>query len=195
MGLVELISYVVGAAFVEWLGRSPLVVWGIFLGGVASIFTGIVPPGGARIVFSLVGKFCASISFNTMFIYTVELFPTIVRSKSLGSCSLSARIGGIVAPGIVALGDFWGDFMTFFTFGVISIIAGVWLAILPETLGCPLMETFSDVSKGPSKLNRYSCLGLGGVVPSKQAYVSFEQELELDTIFADEEHNSVETTP
>jgi hypothetical protein len=54
--------------------------------------------GTAQTAVALVGRFGIAASFNMIFLYTTELFPTIVRSAALGTCSLVARLGGIAAP-------------------------------------------------------------------------------------------------
>ena len=47
---------------------------------------------------SLLGKFGAAASFSIVYLYTAELYPTVVRSTAIGLCSMMARIGGILAP-------------------------------------------------------------------------------------------------
>ena len=46
---------------------------------------------------SLLGKFMASASFSIVYLYTAELFPTAVRNQAVGTCSLVARIGGVIS--------------------------------------------------------------------------------------------------
>ena len=43
----------------------------------------------------MVGKFGASAVFAIVFVYTAEMFPTVIRNQAVGTCSLVARIGGI----------------------------------------------------------------------------------------------------
>ena len=50
------------------------------------------------IALSMVGKFGISAAFGEIFIYTGELFPTVVRSVVMGICSFGARIGSSISP-------------------------------------------------------------------------------------------------
>ena len=50
-----------------------------------------------QIFLSLIGKFGASAGFSIVYLYSAELYPTILRSTSLGTCSLVARLGSILS--------------------------------------------------------------------------------------------------
>ena len=46
----------------------------------------------------MIGKFCISASFAIIYVFSAELFPTVVRNVGVGSGSFWARVGGVVAP-------------------------------------------------------------------------------------------------
>lgn len=47
---------------------------------------------------SLVGKVGSSAAFATIFLYSAELFPTVIRNTGLGVANFCARTGGMIAP-------------------------------------------------------------------------------------------------
>ena len=51
----------------------------------------------SQILMSLVGKFGASACFAIVYVYTAEMFPTVIRNQAVGTCSLVARIGGVIS--------------------------------------------------------------------------------------------------
>ena len=44
------------------------------------------------------GKFGVSAAFALVYLYTAEIFPTMIRATVVGMCSMFARVGGILAP-------------------------------------------------------------------------------------------------
>ena len=56
---------------------------------------------------TLLGKFGAAASFSIVYLYTAELYPTVVRSTAIGLCSMMARIGGILAPQVSNIYFLW----------------------------------------------------------------------------------------
>ncbi|NXM94382.1 S22AD protein, partial [Sylvia borin] len=79
----------------------------VLSGLVCLIITGIPEDQPvATTVLATIGKFAASASFSTSYVYAAELFPTIVRQTGVGLCSMSARVAGILAPLVRLLGHY-----------------------------------------------------------------------------------------
>lgn len=51
----------------------------------------------------MTAKFAVTIAFSVVYGYTVELYPTVLRTTALGSCSMMGKIGSIVAPYFIYL--------------------------------------------------------------------------------------------
>ena len=47
---------------------------------------------------TMIGKAAITASFSVIYVYTAELFPTPVRHIAVGSSSMMARVGSLVAP-------------------------------------------------------------------------------------------------
>ncbi|GAA6084414.1 solute carrier family 22 member 16 [Tachysurus ichikawai] len=91
----------------------------------------------------MMGKFAIAIAFGLIYLYTCELYPTVIRSLAVGSGSMSCRIGSVMAPFCVYLADIW-IYLPQLIVGILSFIIGVLTFCLPETLGEPLTSTLED---------------------------------------------------
>ncbi|NWX41728.1 S22AD protein, partial [Steatornis caripensis] len=93
----------------------------------------------ATTILAIIGKFTASASFSTSYVYSAELFPTVVRQTGLGLCSMSARMAGIMAPLIRLLGEYHGA-IPMAIFGSAPVLGGLLCILLPETHGADLAD-------------------------------------------------------
>lgn len=65
----------------------------------------------------------------------------------MGACSMMARIGAIVAPIIIGIGDKSGSKdLPFLVFGISGILGSVTAVILPETLNRALPQNIDEAS-------------------------------------------------
>ena len=71
-------------------------------------------------------------TFAISYVYSAEIYPTVVRSAGVGSSSLFARLGGAVAPYIGAL-DVISPTVPVVIFGFTALAAGALATMLPET--------------------------------------------------------------
>lgn len=52
----------------------------------------------------MVGKFGVTAAFSMVYVYTAELYPTVVRNMGVGVSSTASRLGSILAPYFIYLG-------------------------------------------------------------------------------------------
>ncbi|XP_077977749.1 organic cation transporter protein-like [Glandiceps talaboti] len=147
-GAVEIPAYILCYFLLDRTGRRPLLFVFMLIGGVVLIITGpmMLDPSlqAAVSTFAFLGKFCIAGSYAIIYFWATELFPTPVRNAGLGVSSMCARIGGILSPYIMLLGDYVSLSLPFIIFGILSILAALLALLLPETLNHPLPETLEE---------------------------------------------------
>ncbi|OWF37560.1 Organic cation transporter protein [Mizuhopecten yessoensis] len=153
-GMVEFPAYIISIIFLDRLGRRTLHCTSMLAGGIAclsTIFT--VLYGGKDLqtlttVLALIGKLGSSAGFAIIYIYSAELFPTVLRNAAIGIFSCGARVGSMVAPLIAdssqLIGGKMGQAVPLVIFGAASVLAGILTMFLPETLNTRLPETIED---------------------------------------------------
>ncbi|XP_039873239.1 solute carrier family 22 member 16 [Simochromis diagramma] len=156
-GAVELPSYLVGCFAMDRIGRKKTCAPSLLLAAVACFLIIVVPADIEilTIVLSMIGKFAIAIAFGLIYLYTCELYPTIIRSLAVGSGSMMCRVGSVVAPFCVYLADIW-IYLPQLIVGILALIFGVLALFLPETLGKPLTTTLEEAESlglKPSKMN------------------------------------------
>ncbi|XP_060523851.1 organic cation transporter protein-like isoform X2 [Cylas formicarius] len=126
-------------------GRKKTLIFANVLSGTAIILIGLVPsdPTWIKSVLSTVGMFGLALAFPTVYIYSGELFPTMVRNVGVGTSSMCARLGSMVAPFVASLVTvkLW---IPPVIFGVTPIIGALLCYKLPETVDCKLPDTVEE---------------------------------------------------
>ncbi|XP_076078180.1 organic cation transporter protein-like [Mytilus galloprovincialis] len=150
----EVIGFAGCIAFLHKFGRKPVFIVSIEISGIACLatFIPVVYLGPdyqwLTLVFATIGKIGASCAFAVLFLYSGEIFPTVIRNSALGIGTFFARAGGMAAPYIVNMvmhveGDL-GKTLPMVIFGVSSVIAGLLSFYLPETRYKDLPESIED---------------------------------------------------
>ncbi|XP_008835703.1 solute carrier family 22 member 8 [Nannospalax galili] len=90
------------------------------------------------------GKGCLSGSFSCLFLYTSELYPTVLRQTGMGATNLWARMGSMIAPLVKITGEVQ-PFIPNVIYGTTALLGGSAAFFLLETLNRPLPETIEDM--------------------------------------------------
>ena len=81
-------------------------------------------------------------SFNVLFIYTPELYPTPIRGTICGYTYLLSRFGAMVVSPITTN---FGIFTTNILFSIFAISSGIIISKMPETLGKELLNEIPEL--------------------------------------------------
>nr|XP_045013477.1 solute carrier family 22 member 7 isoform X2 [Jaculus jaculus] len=94
----------------------------------------------------VMGKSFSEAAFTTAYLFTSELYPTVLRQTGLGLAALVGRLGGSLAPLAGLLDEVWVSLPKIAYGGTALLAAGTTL-LLPETRTAQLPETIQDVER------------------------------------------------
>ncbi|KAL8581700.1 hypothetical protein ACOMHN_043118 [Nucella lapillus] len=155
-GLVELVGYSIAWLLLDRLGWKSTHCAAMLLSGtscLASIFS--VMYGGSdlqwlTILLVMVGKLGISAAFNTIFLMSAELFPTVIRTQGIGWSSSVARLATALSPYFADLSlhieGSMGRALPLVIFGALALAAGLLSRCLPETLHRKLPDTILEAA-------------------------------------------------
>ncbi|XP_074549423.1 solute carrier family 22 member 13-like [Halichoeres trimaculatus] len=144
-GIVEIPANLGSLVLIQHFGRRVCQSCFLLFGGTACLLTLAIPKDLPVVVtvIAVLGKMAATTSFSTAYVYTAELYPTVVRHNGVGLNSMCARMGGILAP-LVRLLDTFHQIIPMLIYGLIPIAAGGFCWLLPETLNVHLQDHAED---------------------------------------------------
>jgi putative MFS transporter len=102
LALAQIPGYALAAWGVEAVGRRPTLA-GFLLLSAAGCFLFTIASGTAMVATSLIiMSFALLGSWGALYAFTPELYPTHLRGTGMGTASAVARLGGILAPSLLA---------------------------------------------------------------------------------------------
>ncbi|KAL2077661.1 hypothetical protein ACEWY4_027165 [Coilia grayii] len=139
------------AAIVVWITmrfapRRFTLPFTLLLGGAFMLLIQFVPEelNALTVTLAMIGKLVVTGAFSFVYVYSTELFPTVVRNMGLGVTSMASRIGSTVSPYIAYIGTY-NKVLPYILMGTISLFSGGLSLLLPETKGEKLPELISQV--------------------------------------------------
>ena len=145
-GVVELPSILLAYLLLLYRGRRSslgIMTLIISLSTLGSVLASLFGLERVLLMFTLSAKCSVTGTFLILYIFTLELLPTSVRTIGLGVCSVFARIGGITVPVVLAvLPD---RTYVFIYFSVATFLAVLALLFLPETRGVSMPDSIEQL--------------------------------------------------
>lgn len=139
----------------KYWGRKRTLILANLIAGCSMLVIAFIPATSAAVLvtFASIGVIGMSMAFPTVYLYAGELFPTVIRNIGMGTCSMIARIGSMIAPQVTSL-DQISHYLPPIIFGVVPLIGAITVIFLPETLGITLPETIEDAENFGKKSNK-----------------------------------------
>ncbi|XP_044233179.1 organic cation transporter protein [Thunnus albacares] len=116
------------------------------VGGSACLLTIFIPQELSIIktVLAMIGKFGITASLSIIYVYSAEVFPTVIRQNGIGIGSMFARTGGVLAPMMYLLRGI-SPHAPMVLCGLCPLLGSALTLLLPETANKPLPDTIEDV--------------------------------------------------
>ncbi|NXJ15306.1 S22A7 protein, partial [Odontophorus gujanensis] len=145
-GIIEIPAKMVMYVLVNRIGRRQSQAWSLILTGLCIGANIIIPKSftSLRSVIAIIAKGSSEAAFTTVYLYTSELYPTVLRQNGMGYTAFMARIGGSLAPLVFLLDDVWRS-LPEVTYCGVAVLCGSVAFLLPETLNVRLPEGIEDI--------------------------------------------------
>ncbi|XP_037055733.1 solute carrier family 22 member 7 isoform X2 [Peromyscus leucopus] len=147
-GAVELPAKITVFFLVRHVGRR-LTEAGMLLGAALTFGISLLVSSETKswiTALLVLGKVFSEAAFTTAYLFTSELYPTVLRQTGLGLTALMGRLGASLAPLAALLDGIW-LMLPKFAYGGIALLAACIALLLPETKAAQLPETIQDVER------------------------------------------------
>uniref|UniRef100_A0A8C9XDX9 Major facilitator superfamily (MFS) profile domain-containing protein n=1 Tax=Sander lucioperca TaxID=283035 RepID=A0A8C9XDX9_SANLU len=132
---VEVPAYISSWLALRYLPRRLSAICVLLLGGVSLYFIQLVPEN-LSVGLEMLGKFGISTGMALMYVYTAELYPTVLRSTVTGTCTTVSNLGSE---------NF--KYLPYITVGTLAVMSAFAAFFLPETFGRPLPQTIQQMQR------------------------------------------------
>ncbi|KAJ8383084.1 hypothetical protein SKAU_G00038620 [Synaphobranchus kaupii] len=144
--VVELAAYTGAWLLLKVASRRAIMSSTLLIGGTVLLLIQIVPEkfSSFSVGLAMVGKLGVTTAYSVVYISTTELYPTVVRGMGVGVCSMSSKMGSVIAPFLAFMGTY-NKALPYIVMGLLTLAVGLLSLLLPETRGIALPEDLSQV--------------------------------------------------
>ena len=95
------------------------------------------------LLLATIAKAIVGFAFGLSYIYSNEAFPTTLRASSVGLCSMAARVGAIISPFMVEM----GETLSLYVLAGLCVVVCYFSYNLPETFNQPVLKNLKDLDE------------------------------------------------
>ncbi|XP_073837541.1 organic cation transporter protein-like [Musca autumnalis] len=153
IAMVEIPGFLLPLVIMDRFGRRHSLFGCMFISGLCCLATIFMPKDEAigQLILFLIGKLAITASFQVLYFFTSEIFPTNLRNSLLSFCSMMGRFGSMVAPQTPLLAKYYENAPAIL-FATTAITSACLSLLFPETTNLILPATMEDADKiGNSK--------------------------------------------
>ncbi|XP_044126237.1 solute carrier family 22 member 6-B-like [Bufo gargarizans] len=151
-GTSELLLRILSIFVAAYVGRRFSVFMFLVLSGVLILCSLAIPSDLILLQLSAtaLAKGFLGASIVCAYLYTTELFPTVLRQTGVGFTNMMMRLGAVIAP-LAMMTKVYALFLPLVIFGLTPIVFGLPVLRLPETLNSQLLDTVEEVEARDQK--------------------------------------------
>lgn len=148
-GSLEFPAYIAAMIILMTFGRRLPMGLSMLAAGLSLLSILAVPSDNpdwawAKVAIARLGKAIITFCFAAVYLYTAELFPTVMRTTGLGTSSFMARFGGMACSWIAQLGGDIDPRLPLVIYGILALVACPFALMLPETKDRKLPDTVEE---------------------------------------------------
>ncbi|XP_051020021.1 solute carrier family 22 member 16 [Acomys russatus] len=147
-GALEVPAYFLMCIWLQVVGRRKTMIFFLLLCSLTCGAYMMMPQNHQTLktVVALVVKVAVASVFALAYLYTAELYPTVVRCLAVGSSSMVSRVATLTIPHTHQFTKVW-TFLPEISFGILAILSGLLSLKLPETRDQPLLSTWETIAQ------------------------------------------------
>ncbi|KAM9788586.1 uncharacterized protein ACB057_013132 [Neosynchiropus ocellatus] len=146
--VAEVPAYLIALTLLRFFSRRLCQSSTLFIGGVMILCVHLLPIDlpWVGVLLEMLGKFGITAAFCIVYTVSSELFPTVIRNSAMGCCAMAGRLGTIISPFIIYIGQF-NQALPYILMGALALLGAFLCLLLPETHRKPLPEVLADMQK------------------------------------------------
>ena len=138
---MDLIAGFITFPLVLYVNRQLSTSLCFFVTGISFVFHFFHPHPVYKQIFAHLGLFFNTLCLNLMSVFTVEIYPTVIRSMAIGYLNAVGRMATMAAPMLLLVFTKGEEFLLI---GVMALIAGGLVWLLPETKDVEMMDSLEE---------------------------------------------------